>query len=214
MKSTTLALAILGAALGQAARAEGERAGDFDYYVLALSWTPSWCEETGAARGDPQCETGRRLGWVVHGLWPQYEQGWPSYCRTTERDPTRAETAAMADVMGGAGLAFYEWKKHGRCTGLSAQGYYATLRQARATLTLPELFTRIDRDLTLPARIVEEAVLEANPGLAASALTVTCDQGAVAELRLCLTTDLAPRPCAPDVARDCALDRARLPALR
>jgi ribonuclease I len=92
---------------GAAAWAEGERAGDFDYYVLSLSWSSAWCALEGDARDDPQCDAGRGRTFVLHGLWPQYEDGWPSYCRTAERDPGRAMTAAMTDIMGGAGLAFY-----------------------------------------------------------------------------------------------------------
>ena len=65
---------------------------------------------------------------MVHGLWPQNEAGYPSDCFTTRSDPSRADTAAMTDIMGGAGLAFYEWQKHGRCSGLSARDYFATLR--------------------------------------------------------------------------------------
>lgn len=61
--------------------AEGERAGDFDYYVLSLSWSPNWCATTGDHRESEQCDPARDLGWVVHGLWPQYESGWPSYCK-------------------------------------------------------------------------------------------------------------------------------------
>ena len=67
------------------ARAEGEPAGQFDYYVLSLSWSPNWCALEGDDRGSPQCDSNAGFGWVLHGLWPQYEQGWPSYCRTTER---------------------------------------------------------------------------------------------------------------------------------
>ncbi|MGR3711266.1 MAG: ribonuclease T2 family protein, partial [Alterinioella nitratireducens] len=61
-----------------AARAEGERAGAFDYYVLALSWTPTWCAIEGDGRGSPQCDPGQGFGFTLHGLWPQYEEGWPS----------------------------------------------------------------------------------------------------------------------------------------
>ena len=123
-----LVFAILAVVLATAnagpAAAEGERAGDFDYYVMSLSWSSAWCELEGDARRDPQCDAGRGLTFVLHGLWPQNEIGWPDYCRTGQRDPTRAESAAMADIMGGSGLAFYQWKKHGRCSGLSAQAYY------------------------------------------------------------------------------------------
>ena len=70
------------------ARAEGEAAGAFDYYVLSLSWSPSFCALEGDAKDNPQCD--RPLGWVLHGLWPQYETGWPSFCRTPRRSPSRA----------------------------------------------------------------------------------------------------------------------------
>ena len=113
-------LAVL-ALLGGPVWAEGERAGEFDYYVMSLSWSPNWCAQTGDGRGDPQCDAGRGLSFTLHGLWPQNEMGYPSYCRTGARDPSRSDTAAMTDIMGGAGLAFYEWKKHGRCSGLEAR---------------------------------------------------------------------------------------------
>lgn len=194
--------------------AEGERAGAFDYYVLSLSWSANWCARQGDARGDPQCDAGRGLTFTLHGLWPQHETGWPSYCRTVERDPTRAETAAMADIMGGAGLAFYEWKKHGRCAGLSAPAYFATSRRAYDSVVIPPLFARISRDLELPAEVVEAAFLEANPGLTRDQITVTCDQGMIQEVRLCLTLDLEPRRCGPDVIRDCRLKDAVMEAVR
>lgn len=197
-----------------AARAEGERAGDFDYYVMSLSWSAAWCALEGDARDDPQCDTGRGLTFILHGLWPQYEDGWPSFCRTGERDPSRAQTAAMADIMGGAGLAFYQWKKHGRCSGLSADGYFRTARAAFGSIAIPELFSGVDRPLTLPASVIEEAFLEANPGLARDQITITCKDGLIQEARICLTRDLAPRRCGQDVIRDCRLTDAVLEPVR
>lgn len=197
-----------------AASAEGERAGDFDYYVLSLSWSSAWCALEGDARDDPQCDTGRDLTFVLHGLWPQYEEGWPSFCRATERDPTRAMTAAMADIMGGAGLAFYQWKKHGRCSGLSAQGYYDTARQAYQSIEIPKLFRDVRKPLSLPASVIEDAFLEANPGLSRDQITITCKEGLIQETRICLTRDLTPRRCGADVIRDCRLSDAVLEPVR
>ncbi len=208
------AFCLAGAVVPATARAEGERAGDFDYYVLSLSWSANWCALVGDGRGDPQCDAGRGLTFTLHGLWPQHEAGWPSYCRTGERDPTRGETAAMADNMGGAGLAFYEWKKHGRCSGLSAPDYFALSRRAYDSVTIPPVFARISKDLRVPAEVVEAAFLEANPGLKADQITVTCDQGMIEEVRLCLTADLAPRLCGADTLRDCRMKDAVLEAVR
>lgn len=197
-----------------AARAEGERAGDFDYYVMALSWSANWCAATGDDRRDQQCDAGRGITFVLHGLWPQNERGYPSYCRTGQADPSRADTATVADVFGGAGAAFYQWKKHGRCAGLSARAYYALARKAFASIQISSVFPKINKDLKVPASVIEGAFLEANPRLSRDQVTVTCARGRIQEVRICLTKDLDPRRCGPDVIRDCTLDDAELRAVR
>lgn len=204
----------LGAALAPPALADGEAAGDFDYYVMALSWSSNWCALEGDSRNDPQCDSGRGTTWVLHGLWPQYEDGWPSYCRTVERDPTRSETAAMADVFGGAGSAFYQWKKHGRCSGLSSRAFYQTAREAFSSVTLPPVFDQLTKDVRLPASVVEDAFLESNPAINRDQITITCDDGMIQEARICLTKDLQPRRCGADVIRDCRLKDAVMEAVR
>lgn len=192
------------------ARAEGEAPGDFDYYVLSLSWSPGFCTREGAARGEAQCDPDRDIGWMLHGLWPQYNRGWPSWCPATVRDPSRGQTGAMADIMGSGGLAWYQWKKHGRCSGLSAAAYFDTARRAYATVNRPEVLRKLDRPVRLPAHVVEDAFLEANPGLSADMITITCKDGQIHEARLCLTRQLAPRRCGADIGRDCTLGDALL----
>ena len=183
--------------------ADGEHAGDFDYYVMSLSWTPSWCELEGDDRDSPQCDVDKGFGFTLHGLWPQYETGWPSYCRTSERDPSRGQTEAMADIMGTSGLAWYQWKKHGRCAGLSPDEYYETAREAYASVTRPEIFHALPRELHLPPSVIEAAFLDVNDSIAPDGLTVTCKGGMIQEVRICLTKDLEPRICGADVIRDC-----------
>lgn len=207
-------LAIVAICFGLAAKAEGERAGAFDYYVMSLGWSSNWCALEGDARRDPQCDAGRGLTWTLHGLWPQYDTGYPSYCRTGEADPNRSATADMADIMGGSGLAFYEWKKHGRCSGLSARDYYATMRKAYKSVTIPPLFSKINKDLKVPAGVIEGAFLERNPQLVRDQITVTCKSGMIQEIRICLAKDLTPTRCGPDVIRDCTLQDAGLEAVR
>ena len=200
--------------LATSALAEGERAGDFDYYVLSLSWSPTWCALEGDARSSPQCDASRDHGWVLHGLWPQYHRGYPSHCRTAERPPSRAMTAEMADIMGTSGLAWYQWKKHGSCTGLSAPAYYALSRQAYDAVNRPEVFRKLTKPVTLPAGVVEEAFLKANPGWEADMLTITCRDGRIQEARLCLSRDLEPVPCGRDVIRDCRMKDALFDPIR
>ena len=208
------ALAVAAAVLATPAAAEGEPAGVFDYYVMALSWTPTWCALEGDARDSDQCDPGRGFGFTLHGLWPQYEAGWPSYCPSALRPPSRAETAAMADIMGSSGLAWHQWRKHGVCTGLSAEDYFALSRLAYGRVVRPDLLRRLDREVRLPARVIEEAFLEVNPGLAPDMLTVTCRAGRVQEVRLCLSRTLEPRTCGADVVRDCTLEQAIFSPMR
>lgn len=200
MKRLLAALTLLLAPLTAQA---GGVAGTFDYYVLALSWSPSWCATEGQGRDEAQCDPGRKAGFVIHGLWPQYERGWPDYCDTAERDPSRRDSQAMADVMGSGRLAWYQWQKHGRCSGLSARGYYQTIRAAGQAVQVPALFRMLPRDVTLPTAVIEDAFLQANPGLRRDGITVTCAGGRIDEVRICLTRDLRPRDCAPDSRRDC-----------
>ena len=194
--------------------ADGEGAGDFDYYVLALSWSPTWCALEGEARGAPECRLENNRGWVLHGLWPQYEQGWPSYCPTSARNPSRRETREMAWLYGSAGSAWHQWNKHGRCSGMSADDYYEASREAFESVRTSDLFRVFDRDLRLPASVIEDAFLEDNPELRADGVTVTCKAGRIQEVRVCLTRDLEPRLCTGSVARDCRMQDALLSPIR
>jgi ribonuclease T2 len=200
--------------LASQAFAEGETAGDFDYYILSLSWSPTFCALEGDARGEDQCDARHAYSFTLHGLWPQFESGWPSYCRTRERDPSRAQTAAISDIMGSAGLAWHEWKKHGRCSGLSPQSYFAVARNAYEGINMPEVFLNLQKSVKLPAHVVEQAFLEANPALTPSMITITCKTGMIQEARICLTKDMTPRPCGSDAARDCRMPDALMHGVR
>lgn len=197
-----------------AACADSDRPGAFDYYVLSLSWSPGWCALEGDARGSPQCGDDADFGWVLHGLWPQYRHGWPEQCQSAERPPSRAMTDGMADIMGTSGLAWYQWKKHGSCSGLSAPDYFALARRAYEGVNRPAVFRKLRDPVRLPARVIEEAFLRANPGWTADMLSITCRDGRIQEARLCLTKDLRPRPCGRDAARDCTLQDALLDPIR
>lgn len=194
--------------------AEGEKSGTFDYYVMSLSWSPNWCALTGNARKSDQCDAGNRHGWILHGLWPQFHRGYPSYCRTLHRAPSRSMTREMADIMGSGGLAWHQWKKHGVCSGLTAPDYYALSRQAYASLNRPEVFRKLGRNVKLPASVVQDAFLNANPDLRPDMITITCKSGHISEARLCLSRTLQPVPCGQDVVRDCTLKNAMFEAMQ
>lgn len=191
-----------------------DRAGDFDYYVMSLSWSANWCALEGDAQGSPQCDPEAGFGWILHGLWPQYDRGYPTFCASNERPPSRSDTAAMADIMGTAGLAWYQWRKHGVCAGLSSDDYYAISRAAYGRITRPAVFRALNREVSLPASLVEEAFLRDNPALQADQITITCKAGYIQEARICLTRDLEFRNCGQDVIRDCTMDDAAFNPMR
>lgn len=202
-------------AVAAPASADGEKAGDFDYYVMALSWNASWCEREGDARGADQCGSEHDLGFTLHGLWPQYEDdGWPAYCRTSHRDPSRRDTAAMADIMGSGGLAWHQWKKHGRCSGLSSDDYFRLSRLAYEKINRPEILRRLPRDVSAPPGVVEEAFIEANPVLHPDGVTITCRDGYLQEARICFSRDLEPRRCGFRARADCAARAVTIPMMR
>ena len=207
-------IAALMIALAGLARANGEPSGKFDYYVMALSWSPNWCALDGDARQSPQCDETADFGWTLHGLWPQYHRGWPAFCPTTERQPSRNLTDTMADIMGTSGLAWYQWKKHGVCSGLSAPDYYALSRKAYENVTRPAIFRKLQNPVKLPAKIVEEAFLKANPGLEPDMITITCRSGRIQEARICLSRSLEPVPCGRDTVRDCKMKDALFDPVR
>lgn len=191
-----------------------DRAGDFDYYVMSLSWSANWCALEGDAQGSPQCDPEAGFGWILHGLWPQYDRGYPTFCDTNERPPSRSDTSAMADIMGTAGLAWYQWRKHGVCAGLSSDDYYAISRAAYARITRPAVFRALNREVSLPASLVEEAFLRDNPALQAYQITITCKAGYIQEARICLTRDLEFRDCGQDMIRDCTMTDAAFNPMR
>lgn len=212
-----LAVALVGlAALCAAgpASAEGRgRAGDFDFWVLSLSWSPSYCETRGADRGGIQCS--RPFAFVVHGLWPQYDRGFPADCPTREPSPTRAQIDGVLDVMPSPGLVRHEWQKHGTCSGLSAESYLRIIRKLFEKIRVPEEFQAPREARMVDVRTVEKAFIDANKGLDAPEISVLCDQRRLQEVRICLKKDLSAFTACPEVdLRACRLDRVYMPAVR
>ncbi len=120
----------------------------------------------------------------------------------------------MADIKGSGGSAWHQWNKHGRCSGLSSRDFYALAREAYGRVIRPDVFRRLEREIRLPATVIEEAFLEDNEVLRADGLTVTCKAGRIQEARICLTRGLEPRACSGSVARDCTMSDALFSPVR
>jgi ribonuclease T2 len=212
-----VAVALLLAAAGASAQDRRQnQPGQFDFYVLALSWSPSFCEVS-AERGQApreQCGTGRPFAFVVHGLWPQYERGFPEFCQNPAPRLDRNIVSSMLDLMPAPRLIFHQWDKHGVCSGLGPRGYFEAVRKARAQVKIPEPYIELARPLTVTPDEVEEAFVAVNPGLSRQGIAVTCDSRRLNEVRICLSKDLRFRECAETDRRACRRDRLVMPPLR
>lgn len=207
LRTALAALAFAGAVASDAqaqwrSQRGGGTPGDFDFYVLALSWSPGFCELGGdRGRNREQCESGANLRFVVHGLWPQYERGYPSDCGPSGRSPTRMAMAKAEGLFPTESLARYQWRKHGSCSGSSPAEYFDDVRRAREKVTIPAELERIDRDQNWPAMDIERAFVSANRGLRTDMMSVACRRGVLQEVKICLTRDLRNFRTCPEVDR-------------
>jgi ribonuclease T2 len=179
----------------------GGTPGSFDFYVLSLSWSSAFCETSAAARAGAQCDPGANLGFVVHGLWPQYEHGFPSDCGPAARFPSRVAVESTQGLYPSEGLARYEWRKHGTCSGKSPTDYYADVRRARDAITIPSAFVAPKDIQTWTPIDIVRAFIAANPRLRPGMLGVACARGALQEVRICFSKDLRNFQACPEVAR-------------
>jgi ribonuclease T2 len=186
----------------------------FDFYVLSLSWSPSYCEAEGEEANRQQCAAARPYAFVVHGLWPQFERGFPESCPSDEPDVPHAKLRTLYDIMPAAGLIRHQWRKHGSCSGLDQDDYFAVLRAARETVSIPQEFRRLGAYRTLDPDDAEAAFLKANPSLSGDAVAVTCDRRYLREVRICMTRDLEFRSCPEIDRRDCRLAKVVMPPVR
>ncbi|PSH63552.1 ribonuclease T2 family protein [Phyllobacterium sophorae] len=185
----------------------------FDYYVLALSWSPSYCAAEGPRANRQQCAPDRRYGFVVHGLWPQYERGYPQDCDTSQpRDVPFAQAKQLSDIMPSTGLVIHEWRKHGSCTGLSQKDYFSVIRRAVERVSVPPPYRQPTSRGPVNPLVLEQAFIAANPGLGTDGVAVTCDSEYLREVRVCLTKELNFRSC-PEVERStCRRRSVEMPA--
>jgi ribonuclease T2 len=193
-----------------AAPAHGEgRAGDFDFYILSLSWLPGYCS-TNPDPDERQCAH-EAQGFVVHGLWPQYESGYPEFCPSSMPRWLSEETVALIrNYMPSAGAARYQWQKHGMCSGLDEVDYFSLLVDAADRIAIPDEIAAGGIDL--PPRAIEAAFADVNPGITAGGMSVQCRDGAFTEIRICMTKDLAFRDC-PEVNADtCRASEISIPS--
>jgi ribonuclease T2 len=211
-------LSVVVADVGGIASAQDRRQnepGQFDFYVLSLSWSPSFCEASGERGTPPQQQCGARpYSFVVHGLWPQYEKGFPEFCQQPAPRLDRNIVSSMLDLMPAPRLIFNEWDKHGTCSGLAPRAYFETVRKVRAQVKIPDAYLDPKQLLTVTPDEVKQAFVEANPGLTGDAIAVICDSRRLGEVRICVGKDMQFRPCPEIAARVCRRDKVVMPPVR
>ena len=214
-----ISLAVILVTAGHAAAQDRRQnaPGEFDFYVLALSWSPSFCEaasERGNSGRNTQIQCERPFSFVVHGLWPQYERGFPEYCQRPSPRLDRNVMTSMLDLMPAPGLIFNEWDKHGTCSGLGARAYFENIRKARAAVKIPEEFLQLSESKTIAPEALEAAFIKVNPGLSSSAISVVCSSRRLSEVRVCMSKDLQFRSCEEIDRRACRRDEVVMPPVR
>jgi len=205
-------------------RAEGDRnvAGDFDYYTLVLSWSPSHCSTPEGEEDALQCrrQDGRRYAFVLHGLWPQYEEGFPESCRTRRRPfVPQPVIDGMQDIMPSPRLVIHEYRTHGTCSGLDPGRFFETARRLFEKIAIPQRFLNpFETQFVSPDDLIDELV-DLNPGLGPDMLAVACDGGPgsrLRDVRICFTKDGDYRACGAneDQSRLCRDQKMHVPPVR
>src|SRR5271169_4349818 len=186
-------LLVAGASAVCSQEARQNEAGQFDFYVLSLSWSPSFCASAAERHngGTPSMQCGARpYSFVVHGLWPQYDKGFPEYCQVPAPRLDRGIVSSMLDLMPAPHLIFNEWDRHGTCSGFSPRAYFEVVRKARAVVKIPPQYVDLQAPLSVTPAAVEEAFIKANSGLSENGIAIGCDKRRLTEVRLCLSKDL------------------------
>jgi ribonuclease T2 len=180
--------------------------GVFDYYLLTLSWSPEFCHSPAHA-DKPECSA--HYGFVVHGLWPQYAQGYPENCSNA---PGLTNPSEMADIMPDAGLVAHEWATHGTCSGLDPESYFKLLRKAFQSVKVPERLAGPQHPFSITPQEIKREFAEVNPGVSADDMTVSCGNNYLTAVSICMGKDLKATAC--QNLRDCRANIVKVPPVR
>lgn len=185
----------------------------FDYYLLSLSWSPEYCAGSPGDNDSHQCRGERRFGFVVHGLWPQYNKGYPQFCRGNSR-VSNALIERMLPLMPSEQLIRHEWKKHGTCSGLAAEQYFEKVEDAYALVTIPPPYKNPPDAVSVAPRQLKRDFATANRNFTEKNFAVVCKGRFLSEVRVCLDKDLTPRACGADIRDSCRAEKVILRPVR
>jgi len=178
--------------------------GHFDYYLLALAWAPNYCAGHPTDHSS-ECRTGGHTAFVLHGLWPQANSGPPPMSCSTAPPVAAATVDHMLNSMPTRGLIQHEWQKHGTCSGLSAQDYFARVEQAFRNVHVPEQYPKLDHEQPISVSDLEKSFADANHA-PLSAFRISCHAGELVSLEVCMDKNLQFQSCTESV-RECPVNQ-------
>ena len=191
---------------------------NFDYYVLSLSWSPTYCASKKGRRDRGQCSRKRPFAFVVHGLWPQYNRGWPQYCKTNHRWVGRRQIKTMLDIMPSKRLIIHEWKKHGTCSRLGQKAYFKMTRKLYEKILTPARYLSPQNPVLITPKQLVSDFIKTNRGLTARSLSVQCgnnrNRASLSELRVCFSKAGSFIDCGENERRFCRAKTLVLPPVR
>ncbi|MEQ6289587.1 ribonuclease [Vogesella sp. GCM10023246] len=198
MRRALLLPALLAGTMLAATASAADVAGRFDFYVLALSWSPDYC----AARPQDAEQCGRPYGFVLHGLWPQYQRGYPASCAAAPLQPQIEQQ--FAGLYPSRKLYRHEWDKHGSCSGLSQPQFHQLAASLKAKVRIPAAYQAPAQPLRRSLPQLKADLVAANPWLPASAISVACSGAGrfLQEVRVCFdTAGKGAQPCSEQMQR-------------
>ena len=175
--------------------------GDFDFYVLALSWSPDYC--AGSNGDDPQqCSLGKKLGFVLHGLWPQYTRGYPADCSSVKL-PKDAQQK-FPNLYPSPQLYAHEWDKHGTCSGLKPAEFLMLSKTLKDSIAIPPAYRSPAKAFRTTADDLKAAFVATNSTLSEDALAVQCSGSGrfLKELYACFSRDGQLTACSTEIQKD------------
>jgi ribonuclease T2 len=179
--------AALLAATSAAAQNKGEP-GKFDFYLMNLSWSPEFCSIQGVS---PQCAA--KPGFILHGLWAQNNDGsYPVFC-SEEHGP--AKPSENLDLTPDPSLLDHEWAKHGTCSAVGPQRFFAMEREAYHSLKIPAEFVHVDQEISMTPDKILGLFYRANPAYPQGSILLSCGRNHLTAIEACFSKDLKPIVC-------------------
>jgi ribonuclease T2 len=162
--------------------------GVFDFYLLTLSWSPEFC-----ATHPSSSECTSHPGFVVHGMWPQNNDGtYPENCSTAAGP---ANPQQHLDLVPAVSLINHEWTTHGTCSGLEADAYFSAIRKAFRAVRIPSMFVHGSQPTMMSPSAIIGQFAAANPTWPRGSIALSCGKNYLTAVEVCLSKTLVPEAC-------------------